>query len=86
MASPGLTPEGRKTLMPLYSGGLCEADIITPNAPSDAHVASDTAGVGSTPTHSASVPLSVRPRTSALSSSGPDSRVSLPTMHLPPSR
>src|SRR5882724_346806 len=79
-ASLSFRPSRSKTLIPLYSGGLCEAETTTPRS----SASSATAGVGSTPASTALPPASTTPRANASSSSGPDPRVSRPTKTRPP--
>jgi len=55
-------------LDPLSGIGLCEAEIITPKSASYALVRYATAGVGRTPTRSASTPSLVTPAITAASS------------------
>ena len=78
-ASGSLKPSASKNLMPLYSGGLCEAEITAPPAALSSRTRSATAGVGMTPGRSAVPPALVMPATIAASSMSPDRRVSLPT-------
>src|SRR6476646_471987 len=78
--SVSFCPSRSKILIPLYSGGLCEAETTTPR--SSARRA--TAGVGSTPASTALPPASTIPRANASSSSGPEARVSRPTKTRPP--
>src|SRR5207245_175922 len=60
--------------MPLYSGGLCDAEMTTPrSSPSSA-----TAGVGTTPASTAEPPADATPRANASSSASPEARVSRP--------
>jgi hypothetical protein len=70
-----LRPPSTKNFTPLYSGGLCEAEMT---APSCSLLSRATAGVGRIPPETASAPAWYRPRTSASSSAGPDARVSRP--------
>src|SRR5436189_721695 len=79
-ASVSLRPSRSKNLIPLYSGGLCEAETTKPRSSRS----SATAGVGSTPASTALPPASTTPRANASSSSGPDPRVSRPTKTRPP--
>src|SRR3954463_9101200 len=74
-ASGSLGPEGVKNLTPLYSGGLCDAEMTTPRS----SASSATAGVGSTPPRMQSPPTETTPRANASSSATPDARVSRPT-------
>ena len=67
-ASGSLRPRASKNFTPLYSGGLCEAEMTTPRSSG----ASATAGVGSTPPSTAIAPAEATPRANAASSSGPD--------------
>ncbi len=48
-SSGSLKPSRLKNLMPLYSAGLCEAEITTPPSASSSRVSSATAGVGTMP-------------------------------------
>src|SRR3954468_463506 len=73
-ASVSLRPSRSKSLTPLYSGGLCEAEMTAPRSrPSSA-----TAGVGRTPASTALPPAEAIPSAKASSSSGPLARVSRP--------
>src|SRR3954451_13794415 len=74
-ASESLWPWESKNLTPLYSGGLCDAEITTPRS----SASRATAGVGRTPPRIASPPTETTPRAKASSSSTPDPRVSRPT-------
>ena len=65
--------------MPLYSGGLCDAEMTTPPLAPSSRTSRATPGVGMTPARSAVPPALVMPATSADSSMSPDRRVSLPT-------
>ena len=67
------------SLMPLSGIALCDAEIITPRSASRAPTRYATAGVGSTPTRSASAPAAVSPATTAASSISPLARGSRPT-------
>src|SRR3954466_15617995 len=78
-ASGSLWPERLKNLTPLYSGGLCEAEMTTPRS----SASSATAGVGSTPATTAAPPAETTPRANASSSSTPDARVSRPMKTFP---
>jgi len=78
-ASSSLCPPGPKILMPLSGIGLCEAEIITPKSASYALVRYATAGVGRTPTRSASTPSLVTPAITAASSISLLARGSRPT-------
>src|SRR3954468_10715866 len=73
-SSVSFWPSRSKILTPLYSGGLCEAEMTTPAS----RASSATAGVGSTPPSTAFPPAATTPRTNASSSSGPEPRVSRP--------
>ena len=68
-----------KNLTPLYSGGLCEAEMTTPRS----SASRATAGVGRTPASTALPPAATTPRANAASSSGPEPRVSRPTKTRP---
>src|SRR6059058_5043797 len=77
--SVSLWPSRSKNLTPLYSGGLCEAEMTTPRSSRR----SATAGVGRTPARTAVAPADATPRANASSSSGPLARVSRPTKTRP---
>src|SRR6185312_8974431 len=77
--SVSLRPSRSKNLTPLYSGGLCEAEMTAPRS----RPRSATAGVGSTPARTALPPAEAMPRANASSSSGPLARVSRPTKMRP---
>ena len=62
-----LLPCSSKNLTPLYSGGLCEAEMTTPRSK---RAAPPHAGVGSTPASTAFPPAATTPRANASSSSG----------------
>ena len=79
-ASVSFWPSRSKNLTPLYSGGLCEAEMTTPRS----SASSATAGVGSTPASTAVPPAEATPRANASSSSSPEARVSRPTKTRPP--
>ena len=81
-ASVSLRPSPSKNLTPLYSGGLCDAEMTAPRS----SASSATAGVGSTPASTALPPAATTPRANASSSSGPEPRVSRPTKTRPPLR
>src|SRR5213076_2615378 len=74
-ASDSLLPRESKNLTPLYSGGLCDAEMTTPRS----RASRATAGVGSTPPTMQSPPAETTPRAHASSRSMPLARVSLPT-------
>ena len=73
-ASVSFCPAPSKNLIPLYSGGLCEAETTMPRS-SESRA---TAGVGSTPPSTALPPTDATPAAKASSSIGPDPRVSRP--------
>src|SRR6188472_4445871 len=73
-------PPSWKSFTPLYSGGLCDAEMTTPRP----CARRATAGVGSTPPRTAVPPAEATPTATASSSSGPDARVSRPTSTCPP--
>src|SRR3954454_5448024 len=77
-ASDSLCPWASKNFTPLYSGGLCEAEITTPRS----SASSATAGVGRTPPRMQSPPADTTPRANAVSSSTLEARVSRPTKTL----
>ena len=79
-SSESLWPWASKNFTPLYSGGLCEAEITAPRS----STSRATAGVGRTPASSAVPPAATIPRASASSSTPPDARVSRPTRTRPP--
>src|SRR4051794_37347429 len=79
-ASLSLRPLRSKNLTPLYSGGLCDAEMTTPRS----RRSSATAGVGTTPASTADPPADATPRANASSSSSPEPRVSRPTKTRPP--
>src|SRR4051794_36415455 len=79
-ASCSLWPSRVKNFTPLYSGGLCDAEMTTPRS----SASSATAGVGRTPPRIATPPADSTPRAKASISSTPDARVSRPTKTLPP--
>ncbi len=64
-SSVSFAPSRSKSLTPLYSGGLCDADTTAPRS----RAQRATAGVGSTPPRTASPPADRIPRASASSSS-----------------
>ena len=57
-SSGNFVPAASKNLMPLYSGGLCEAEMTTPLEAPRSVVRNAIAGVGSTPAMNASPPAS----------------------------
>src|SRR5262245_61157218 len=79
-SSVSLRPSESKNLTPLYSGGLCEAEMTAPRS----SASSATAGVGRTPARTALPPAATIPRAKASSSSEPEARVSRPTKMRPP--
>ncbi len=64
--------------MPLYSGGLCEAEMTMPPSQCSSRTSSAMAGVGMMPASSAVPPIDMMPAATADSSMSPDRRVSLP--------
>src|SRR5215213_1799137 len=78
-SSESFRPRESKNLTPLYSGGLCEAEMTTPRS----SASSATAGVGSTPATTAAPPAETTPRAKASSSSTPEARVSRPMKTFP---
>ncbi len=66
--SDSLYPSGPKSLMPLSSKGLCEAEITTPRSARIERVSMATAGVGIGPTRTTSIPMEMNPAVSAGSS------------------
>src|SRR3954447_10897200 len=79
-ASVSFWPSRSKNFTPLYSGGLCEAEMTTPRS----RRRRATAGVGTTPASTAAPPAETTPRANASSSSSPEPRVSRPTKTRPP--
>ena len=67
ISSESLNPSGPKSLMPLSSKRLCEAEIITPRSQRIERVSIATAGVGTGPSSSTSMPTEVKPATIAYS-------------------
>ncbi len=80
--SSNFCPRPEKTLMPLSSYGLCDAEMTTPTSNPCWRVSTATAGVGMTPTERTSPPIALTPRARARSIQNPDSRVSRPTSTL----
>ena len=78
-ASGSFIPLRLKNLMPLNSGGLCEAEMTMPPSSSFWTVSSATAGVGMTPQQCGRPPSAMMPAVRALSSMVPERRVSRPT-------
>ena len=76
--SGSLKPWPSKILMPLYSGGLCEAEMTMPPSQCSSRVSRAIAGVGMMPASSAVPPMDMMPAATADSSISPDRRVSLP--------
>ena len=66
-------------MIPLYSTGLCDAEIITPASAPYSLVKWATAGVGITPSTTASAPTDNIPATNAASNISPDILVSFAT-------
>ena len=77
-SSLSLKPREENILIPLCSKGLCDAEITMPASACSRTVKYATAGVGITPSFTASQPLAVRPARSAASSISEEMRVSLP--------
>jgi len=77
-----LYPSLLKNFIPLYSTGLWDADITTPQSASYFLVKYATPGVGITPTVTTSHPTDIRPATNAASNISPETLVSLPTITL----
>ena len=77
--SDNLYPFPSKNLIPLYSTGLWDAEIITPASALYSLVKWATAGVGTTPKITASAPTESIPATKAASSISPDILVSFAT-------
>src|SRR5258706_8445101 len=84
-SSDSFRPPAANSLMPLSEYGLCDADTI---AAGTSRIAEQnaTAGVGTTPRSIAPAPAYASPYMSAACSSGPDARVSRPTMNGPSPR
>src|SRR5262249_54753408 len=72
-------PEPSKSLTPLYSGGLCDAEMTAPRS----RASSATAGVGRMPASTAVPPAEATPDAKARSRSRPEARVFLPTKTAP---
>src|SRR6478735_8547901 len=72
--SDSLCPFESKNLTPLYSGGLCDAEMTTPRS----RASSATAGVGSTPPRMQSPPAETTPRANACSRARPRGRGARP--------
>ena len=68
-----------KNFIPLYSTGLCDAEIIIPASALYSLIKCATAGVGTTPNITASAPTDNIPDTKAASSISPDILVSFAT-------
>ena len=77
-ASGSLKPWASNSLMPLYSGGLWEAEMTTPPSQCSSRTSSAMAGVGMIPANSAVPPIDMTPAATDDSSMSPDKRVSLP--------
>src|SRR6266508_3104652 len=78
-SSASLYPEAPKNLMPLYSEGLCEAEMTAPASAPRSVVRKATDGVVHTPSRTASPPAEQMPEVRAASRNSPEARVSLPT-------
>src|SRR5688500_7514393 len=76
--SVSFVPAPPKTLMPLSSYGLCDAEITIPASNPSVRARYATAGVGTTPALTTVAPSLVSPRASSSSIHDPDSRVSRP--------
>src|SRR5215218_5741658 len=72
-------PSEEKNLIPLSSGGLCEAEMAAPASPGRSAVTKATAGVGTTPRRWTIPPAEATPAARAPWSMGPEARVSRPT-------
>ena len=81
-SSGSFMPFAAKSLMPLYSGGLCDAEMTTPHDAPRSRVRYAMAGVGSTPARIASPPAVRMPSTSASSIHSPEDRGSRPTTNV----
>ena len=82
MRSVNFSPRPEKTLMPLSSNGLCEAEMTAPRSYPAVRVKYATAGVGTTPAVATSAPSLAAPWASSASIQSPDSRVSRPMSSL----
>ena len=69
-------PPGWKNLRPLYSGGLCEAEICTPPAAPRSRTRTPTVGVAVAPTVSTSRPVAATPAVTAASKTDDETRPS----------
>src|SRR5262249_17163988 len=76
-ASLSLRPRAVKSFTPLYSGGLCDAEMTTPAS----SASSATAGVGSTPASTAVPPAATTPPANPPSSPAPEPRAARPARH-----
>ena len=84
-ASVSLIPAGLKSLIPLSSDLLCEAETIRPRAAPVSRVIKATVGVGTMPSRTGLSPILVRPAIKAASIIWPERRVSRPmTTSRPP--
>ena len=85
-SSPVSAPTGaawaRHSLIPLYCAGLCDAVNIAPGRP-HAPEAKYSPSVEHSPIRTTSTPAAATPAANASTSSGPDSRMSLPTTTVP---
>ena len=77
-SSGSLYPSELNILIPLYSHGLCEAEIITPASKEYSLTRKATAGVGITPESSTSQPTEQNPAANAAVSISADFLVSVP--------
>ena len=81
-SSGSFIPLDAKNLIPLYSGGLCEAEMTTPEDAPRSSVRNAIAGVGSMPASTTSPPAAWMPDTNASSSHSPEARGSRPTTNV----
>ena len=83
-ASSSFSPSASRTLRPLSSAGLCEAETMIPAASSPSAARNASAGVGTTPTTWTVTPRLVAPAAIAATNMSPERRVSWPTTIEPP--
>ena len=81
-SSVSFLPAEENTFIPLNSALLCEPDIIIPALAPYSFTRKATAGVGTTPTSSASAPTEQTPAHTAASRASDEALVSLPIMIL----
>ena len=78
MSSSSLSPRWSRTLSPLSSAGLCDAETMIPAAKSPWPARNARAGVGTTPTWWTSTPMLVAPAAIAATNMSHERRVSWP--------